>query len=158
MAIGLGQTGENLLQRSQSLIGQAVDRGTGLLADRIEHYTNVARDVSDILRQRGEPGAADLVQSLSQRATGIAGYLRTNDGARMWSDAQDFARGRTWLLTGVGLISGLAIARAMRTTYSATSDDDAEYVDSYAQPYRTSMGRTSVTDVSLQGADYERTT
>jgi hypothetical protein len=143
MAIGLGQTGGDLLQRSQTMIGQAVDRGTGLLADRVEHYTNLGREISEMLRQRGEPAAADAVQTLSGRANEIARYLRTNDGAQMWSDAQDFARSRTWLLTGMGFVGGLAIARAVRTAADGGRSWEREepYVDSYAQPYAPQSAR-----------------
>jgi hypothetical protein len=136
MAIGAGQSGAQLLERSQTLIGQAVGRGAGMLADRIEHYTNVARDVGDMLRDRGEPAAADFVQKVSQRGGDVARYLRSTDGTRMWSDAQEFARGRMWLLTGVGFAGGLALARAMRTSgYNGAWDSRQGYVDSYAQPY-----------------------
>ncbi len=112
------QQGSNLLRTAQSMFGQAVDRGTGLLADRVEHYTNVGREIGEILRERGEPQAAEVVQGVSQRATEIARYLRNSDGNRLWTDAQEFARGRTWLLTGIGLVSGLALARAVRTASS----------------------------------------
>lgn len=112
------QQGSNLLRTAQSMVGQAVDRGTGLLADRVEHYTNVGREIGEILRERGEPQAAEAVQGLSQRATEIARYLRNSDGTRLWTDAQEFARGRTWILTGIGLVSGLALARAVRTASS----------------------------------------
>lgn len=138
MAVSLEQTGSTLLQRSGSMVGQAVDRGTGLLADRVEHYTNVAREIGDILRDRGEPQAADMVQTLSQRGTQVARYLRNNDGGKMWSDVQNLTRGRTWLLTGVGLISGLALARAIRTAADGGGDDwenEPAYRDAYAQPY-----------------------
>ena len=137
MAVRLEQ-GSDLLRRSQTMIGQAVDHGTGLLADRVEHYTNVAREVGEVLRDRGEPQAADAIQTLSERGTQIARYLRNNDGAKMWADAQDLARGRTWLLTGMGLVGGLAIARAVRTAADGGARD---YVDSYAQPYTEGTGR-----------------
>lgn len=137
MAIGLEKTGD-LLQRSQTMIGQAVDRGTGMLADRVEHYVNVARDVGGVLRERGEPAAADFVETLSRRANDVARYLRTSDGTRIWSDAQDFARSRQWLLTGVGFVGGLAIARAVRSTQSqSTWESSPSFVDSYAQPYES---------------------
>jgi hypothetical protein len=121
-------TGE-IVRRSQGVINQAVDRGTGMLADRVEHYTNVTREIGDILRERGEPQAADMVQMVAERGVQVARYLRNNDTMTMWNDAQDLARGRTWLLAGAGFLGGLALARAVRT---ATTD--REYRDAYAQP------------------------
>lgn len=129
-----------IVRRSQGMINQAVDRGTGMLADRVEHYTNVAREIGGILRERGEPQAADLVETVSQRGIEVARYLRNNDPASMWNDAQDLARGRTWILAGAGFLGGLALARTVRT---ATSDyeqrsgsweDRPAYRDAYAQP------------------------
>ena len=129
-----------IVRRSQGMINQAVDRGTGMLADRVEHYTNVAREIGGILRERGEPQAADLVETVSQRGIEVARYLRNNDPASMWNDAQDLARGRTWILAGAGFLGGLALARTVRT---ATSDyeqrsgsweDQPAYRDAYAQP------------------------
>lgn len=132
MAVSLEQTGD-LLRRSGGVVNQAVDRGTSMLADRIEHYTNVARDVGQTLRTREEPQAAAFVEMLSQRGNDVARYLRGRDGARLWNDAQDFARGRTWLLAGIGFVTGVAAARTVRTAAAGTDQYD-EYVDSYASP------------------------
>ena len=121
----------DLLQRSQTVVNQAVDRGTSLLADRVEHYINLAREVSDVLRERDETGAAELVNVVAKRGTSLATYLRNNDGAQLWSDAQYFARDKAWLLGGIGFLGGLAIARTVR---SASDTGRDEYVDSYAQP------------------------
>ncbi len=140
MALGSEQTGD-LMRRGQTMVSQAVDRGTSLLADRVEHYTNVGREVSTVLRDKGEPQAAELVESLSQRAQVAARYLRNNDGAAMWGDAQQFARGKTWLLAGVGFVGGLALARTIRTAADSGWDHNSAYVDSYAQPYATAEGR-----------------
>lgn len=146
MAVGLEQTGD-LMRRSQTMLNQAVDRGTTLLADRVEHYTNVAKEVGDVLRERGEPQAADVVQSLAQRATEAARYLRNHDGADLWSDAQEMARGKTWLLAGIGFVGGLAAARAIRTAADGGWESNSPYVDSYAQP--------TATDAEMERA-YER--
>jgi hypothetical protein len=132
-------TGE-IVRRSQGVINQAVDRGTGMLADRVEHYTNVAREIGDILRDRGEPQAAEFVQAISERGLGVARYLRNTDPAGMWNDVQDAARGKTWLLAGVGLLGGLALARTVRTaagdyeTRGGSWEDTPAYRESYAQP------------------------
>jgi hypothetical protein len=140
MSVSFEQTGGDLMRRSQTMIGQAIGRGTDLLADRIEHYTNVTREVGDILRERGEPQAADLATTLAERATGMARYLRNSEGTQIMSDMQDFARGRTWLLTGVGFVSGLAIARAVRTTADYASQTEEPYREDYTQPYRPETG------------------
>lgn len=138
MAVGI-DTGE-IVRRSQGLINQAVDRGTGILADRVEHYTNLTREIGDILRERGEPQAADLMQSVAERGMGVARYLRNNDLARVFNDAQELARGRTWLIAGAGFLGGLALARTVRTaavdyeTRGGSWDDLPKYRDSYAQP------------------------
>lgn len=135
MTASLNQTGD-MLRRSQGLISQAVGRGTGILADRIEHYTNVAGDVGDVLRDKGEPAAAEMVETLADRVRDIAQYLRTHDGGDLWMDAQEFARSRTWLLAGVGLVGGMAAARAIRTAgeYASNAYDSSEYADTYSRP------------------------
>lgn len=148
MAVRSEQSGD-LMRRSQTMINQAVDRGTSLLADRVEHYTNVAREVGDVLRERGEPQAADLVQGLAQRGQDAARYFRSRDGVALWSDAQDFARGKTWLMAGAGLVGGLAVARAVRTATDSNWESTSAYVDSYAAP-NTVEGRE-------MERDYERT-
>lgn len=140
MALGSEQTGD-FMRRGQTMVNQAVDRGTTLLADRVEHYTNVGREVSTVLRDKGEPQAAEFVDSLSQRAQDVARYLRNNDGTAMWTDAQELARGKTWLLAGVGFIGGLALARTIRTAADSGWEREPGYVDSYAQPYATTEGR-----------------
>jgi hypothetical protein len=138
MAVNI-DTGE-IVRRSQGVINQAVDRGTGLLADRVEHYTNVAREIGDILRERGEPQAAEAVQMVSQRGMDVARYLRNSEPAAMWNDAQDILRGRTWIVAGAGFLGGLALARAIRTAAGdyenrgGSWEDEPAYRDSYAQP------------------------
>ena len=134
MAVGYRQPSE-LKRRSQEMINEAVNRGTTLLADRVEHYTNVASDVSQVLRDRGEPQAADVVQTLTQRAVDVARYLRNRDGNELWSDMQMFARDKTWLLAGAGFLGGLAAARAIRTAADVRQwEETPAYVDAYASP------------------------
>lgn len=130
------QTKNDVVNRSKTMINQAVGRGTGLLADRIEHYTNIAREVGDILRDRGEPQAADVAVMVSERVQGMARYLRNSDGTQIVSDMQDALRGRAWLLTGVGFVSGLAIARAVRT-----GADYASSQRTYTEDYSQQSGR-----------------
>ncbi len=126
-----------LWQRSQGVINQAVGRGTQMLADRIEHYSGVATDVSERLREKGEPQAADFVDMIAGGVRDAAGYLRSQDGASLWSDAQEFARGRTWLLAGLGFVGGIAAARAMRSANGMREFQQPDYVEFHAQSQPT---------------------
>jgi hypothetical protein len=128
MAATLEQAGSDALRRSQSMIGQAVKSGTNVLADRIEHYTNLGREIADMLRDRQEPQAADVLQALSARGNEFARYLRNTEPPQLWADAQRFGRDRTWVVTGVGLAGGLALARAVR---AAAGNDD--YTERFAR-------------------------
>jgi len=138
-----------LWQRSQGVINQAVGRGAEMLADRVEHYSTVASDVGEVLRERGEPQVADFMDMIAGGVSDAASYLRTHDGTSLWSDAQDFARGRTWLLAGIGLVGGMAAARAVRTAGRARDWEQADYVESYSQSQPT-FGESS-----LNGGRYD---
>lgn len=127
------------------MINQALERGTTLLADRVEHYTNVADELADVLRERNEAQAADVLDALAQRTKDVANYLRSADGASLWGDIQDYTRGREWTLAAVGVLGGMAAARAIRGVTSSTgrtagieSWETENYVDAYAQPSRAS--------------------
>jgi hypothetical protein len=122
MTVGFDR--KEVVRGTQNAINQAVSRGTGLIADRVEHYANVARDVGGMLRERGEPQAGELVEYLSSRANDAANYLRNNDPQQVLADVQDATRGRTWIVAGAGFLSGLAIARAVRTAVTDEVDDN----------------------------------
>jgi hypothetical protein len=138
-----------LWQRSQGVINQAVGRGAEMLADRVEHYSTVASDVGEVLREKGEPQVADFMDMVAGGVSDAASYLRSHDGTTLWSDAQDFARGRTWLLAGIGLVGGMAAARAVRSAGRTRDWEQPEYVESYAQTDST-FGESS-----LNGGRYD---
>ncbi len=129
---------QEVARRSQTLITQAVGRGCQQLAERIAHYTGLAREVGGMLRERGEPQTATLLESAAGRADDIARYLRSTDPTAIWNDAQVFARDRTWVLAGAGLVGGVALARAVRTAVSTQDGrQEPDYVDAYGQPQST---------------------
>ena len=129
---------EDVARRSQALIAQGVSRGCERVAERIEHYTGLAREIAGMLRERGEPQTATLLESAAGRADDVSRYLRTTEPAGLWNDAQTFARDRTWVLAGAGFVSGIALARTVRTAVAGQDDwKQPDYVDAYGQPQGT---------------------
>ncbi|HEV2261456.1 MAG TPA: hypothetical protein VGR69_04095 [Candidatus Rubrimentiphilum sp.] len=132
------------------LVNQAVGRGTEMLADRVDHYSDIAHDVSKMLRDKDEPQAADLIELVAGGVHDAAQYLRDHDGTAIWNDAQQFARGRSWLLAGMGLIGGLAAARAVRST-TQPMWQAPDYAEPYPQSGYGSSSYTESTDNPIYG-------
>lgn len=149
MAVSMDRA-RDLWEKSQGLVNQAVGRGTEMLADRVDHYSDIAHDVSDMLRDKKEPQAADLIEMLAGGAHDAAQYLRDSDGSALWNDAQHFARGRAWLLAGMGLIGGLAAARAVRSSAQPTWQAP-DYAEPYSQSGYGSSSFTETTDNPTYG-------
>jgi len=128
-------TNSDYLNVAQDMISQAVGQGTGLLAQRITQYSAIAGEIGNTLRDRGEPQAAELATTIASRGQDVAEYFRERDGRALWSDFERFMEGRGWLMAGAGVIGGLLVARAIRTTVSAPAAwGRNEYLDEYAQP------------------------
>jgi len=107
----------NMMNQYFDLAGDAINvlvgQGTSLLAQRIEQYARVGDEIIATLRENGEVQAADFAEVLSGRAHATADYMRSRDGRRMWSDAQDAMSGRGWIMAGAGLLTGFLAARAI---------------------------------------------
>ncbi len=108
----------NILNQYFDLAGDAINimvtQGTSLLAQRIEQYARVGDEIAATLRDNEERQAAEYAELLGGRAHATANYLRTRDGRRIWSDAQDALDGRGWVMAGAGLLTGFLAARAIR--------------------------------------------
>jgi hypothetical protein len=108
----------NILNQYLDLATDAINvfigQGTSLLAQRVDQYARVGDEIAAAFRERDERQAADFAELLGSRAHATASYLRTTDGRRMWSDAQDAMSGRGWIMAGAGLLTGFLAARAIR--------------------------------------------
>lgn len=108
----------NVMNQYFDLAGDAINimvsQGTSLLAQRIEQYARVGEEIAVTLRDNDERQAAEYAELLGGRARATANYLRTRDGRRMWSDAQEALGGRGWVMAGAGLLTGFLAARAIR--------------------------------------------
>ncbi|BDV31237.1 hypothetical protein [Microbacterium terricola] len=69
--------------------------------------------------------AADLVQRVSDRASGAASWLDSRDPAGVLSDVKAFARSRPVLFIGAALLAGLVAGRLTRAL-AANAKDEAD--------------------------------
>lgn len=110
------------LDLAGNLLNIVVAQGTGLLAQRVEQYARIGDEIAITLRENDERQAADFAELLGGRVHATANYLRTHDGRRMWSDAQNAMAGRGWVMAGAGVLSGFLAARAIRCSPPSRND------------------------------------
>jgi len=107
---------KDILESAGKFVSQAFARGSHAVAERADHYAILARDIGELLADRGEPQGAELFTALSARASDLSTYFEAADGARLWHDARKITREQTWLVGGIGAVAGLALARAIRAS------------------------------------------
>ena len=107
--------------------GEAVDRGRGLVADQIgQRSTQLSeqigsasesmRRVADQARAEGNSQQARLVDQAADRSERVRHYLDEVEPEQLLSDAEDFARRQPWVVAGVGLFIGFAVARSLKAS------------------------------------------
>jgi hypothetical protein len=99
-----------------SLFYFGVGRAAKLAGGQVKYYSTVAREVAGQLRDRDEPQAAELAETVAARSSAVADYLTTNDGRKLVGDAQNATRGYEWLMAGAGVVGGFLLMRTIRTS------------------------------------------
>ncbi len=107
--------------------GEAVDRGRGLVADQIgQRSTQLSdqigsasetmRQVAEQARTEGNSQHARLADQAADRGERVKNYLDEVEPEQLLSDVEDFARRQPWVVAGVGLFIGFAVARSLKAS------------------------------------------
>ena len=110
-----------------SKASEAVDRGRGVVADQIGQRSTQLSDqigsaaqtirrVADQARTEGNSQHARLAEQAAERGERVSGYLQEVEPDQLLSDVEDFARRQPWVVAGVGLFIGFALARSLKAS------------------------------------------
>ena len=110
-----------------SKASEAVDRGRGVVADQIGQRSTQLSDqigsasqtmrrVADQARTDGNSQHARLADQAAERGDRVSGYLQEVEPEQLLSDVEDFARRQPWVVAGVGLFIGFALARSLKAS------------------------------------------
>jgi ElaB/YqjD/DUF883 family membrane-anchored ribosome-binding protein len=111
---------------AQEKASELREKGSAQLRDQLDSRTTEvggqAKSVAEALRRSGESlqeenrGAARVVTGAADRVERLGGYLEQRRGGEIMHDVENFARGRPWLIAGVGALVGVAAARFVKAS------------------------------------------
>ena len=122
--------GEEMHEASDAVsskASEAVDSGRGVLADQIGQRSTQLSDqvgsasqtmrrVADQARTEGNDQHARLAEQAADRGDRVSSYLQEVEPEQLLSDVEDFARRQPWVVAGVGLFIGFAVARSLKAS------------------------------------------
>jgi ElaB/YqjD/DUF883 family membrane-anchored ribosome-binding protein len=125
------------VEQGRGAVQRQVGQRSAQLGDQIGAASHTIRQVAEQARTDGNDQQARLADEAAKRAERVSNYLGEVDPERLMADAEDFARRQPWLVAGVGLIAGFALARSLKASSGRRS-----------QRLYTSVNRPTYGDVS----------
>ena len=132
------------VEQGRGAVQHQVGQRSAQLGDQFGAASHTIRKVAEQARADGNDQQARLADEAAKRAERVSNYLGDVDPDRLMADAENFARRQPWLVAGVGLIAGFALARSLKASSGRRS----------AGLY-TSANRPSYGDMSRQSSVYE---
>ncbi len=122
--------GEKVQEASEAVsskAGEAMDKGRGVMSDQIGQRSAQASDqigsasqtmrrVAEQSRIEGNTQQARLAEQAADRGERLSTYLQDVDPDQLLEDVEDFARRQPWVVAGVGLFIGFAVARTLKAS------------------------------------------
>jgi hypothetical protein len=131
------------VEQGRGAVQRQVGQRSAQLGDQIGAASHTIRRVAEQARIDGNDQQARLADEAAKRAERVSNYLGDVDPERLMADAEDFARRQPWLVAGVGLIAGFALARSLKASSGRRS----------TRLY-TSANRPAYGDVSRRSSAY----
>jgi hypothetical protein len=132
------------VEQGRGAVQRQVGQRSAQLGDQIGAASDTIRQVAEQARIDGNDQQARLAEEAAKRAERVSNYLGDVDPERLMADAEDFARRQPWLVAGVGLFAGFALARSLKASSGRRS----------ARLY-TSVDRPAYGDMSRKSSLYE---
>jgi ElaB/YqjD/DUF883 family membrane-anchored ribosome-binding protein len=106
-----------LKEQGKSKLGETLDQRTSEAGVQARKMAQALRRSGEQLSSEGNgQQAAGLAEGAADRMERLGGYLERTSGAGLVRDMEDFARGRPWIVAGMGLAAGLAASRFLKAS------------------------------------------
>ena len=133
MKEGASRVADKARDASQRLAGRAREQATRLVGERKDRAASSLDSLSGVLRDnagrlRGEQSFfGDYAESVAERVDRLARYLRDGEPEKFYRDVENYARSRPEIFVGGMFLSGLLLARFLKSSSDQASDNDFVY-------------------------------
>jgi hypothetical protein len=115
----------DLKQQGSARLRDQLDQRSTEAGSQARAVASSLRSSSESVRGDGNDGAARLLEQAGGQIDRLGGYLEQKSGDEMMRDIENMARRRPWMIAGVGLLAGIAVARFVK----ASSEDRYQRYD-----------------------------
>jgi ElaB/YqjD/DUF883 family membrane-anchored ribosome-binding protein len=143
-----------LKERGKSRLGEQLDQRTTDAGSQARTMARALRRSGEQMRTEGEPRAAGLAETASDRIEQLGSYLERTSGDQLLHDVEDFARRRPWVVAGAGLLAGLVASRFLKASSErryASSQSAFPYRPAAGEEWSGPYGRPADEPVTRQG-------
>jgi hypothetical protein len=112
------EVAEEATGQVRSLVSEQTDIRSTQVGERVQEVASALDESSVILRDRGQEGAAQLVEQITDKVERAGNYLVEFDGAKFREDFTRLGRGRPVVLGAACAVLGFAAARFLKASGS----------------------------------------
>jgi hypothetical protein len=133
MKEGAGRVAEKARDAGSRLAGRAREQANRLVDERRDRAATSLDSLSGVLRDnagrlRGEQSFfGDYAETAAERVDRLARYLREGDPEKFYADVEDYARRRPEIFMGGMFVTGLLLARFLKSSSDTAADNDFVY-------------------------------
>lgn len=146
----------NVAQTVRDTAYERLGDGQRRAGDVIGTFAEAVREMTDALRDGGQPWAADYVNVAANRLEGWASELRREDLRAAIRRIERFARSQPGLFVGLSLATGVLAARLLKSS-NADADDVGHWRQRATAPRGLASDNTASATTDFGAAQYGTT-
>lgn len=111
--------GRQVADEARRAATEQIDRRSTLAGEKVGLAATDARDIADVLRNKGREGTARVADDAAQRMDRFAVYLRHADSDRIMFDIRRIGRERPAVLVAGAAVVGILVGRVVKASEPA---------------------------------------
>ncbi len=120
------EKGSELREQGSARLRGQFDQRSSRAGSQVRSLAEALRRSGNDLGNEGNSNAAQLTGQAADRIERLGNYLEQKSGDELMRDIETFARRRPWMLTGIGMLAGMAAARFMKASSEQRYDTDRQ--------------------------------